>query len=104
MQPRHESASTCLRRCPQCSLLVVERFHWGRLVAYTRARACSTPERLRHLGLSPLLPLALFTRHGVRQLRKHRNLREFARAAPLMVAMLVPWSPGEAWGYATREP
>lgn len=93
-----------IRRDVRLLPMVAERFHWGRLFAYTRARECSAPERLKLVGMAPLLPAVLLARHGRLQLEKGNHVKEFAKAAPMMVSLLVPWSLGELWGYATKKP
>jgi len=80
-----------------------ERFDWGRLFAYTRARECTTLQRTGYALLSPALPLLLFVRHVRTQLHKRVRLGRFVLASPL-VLLLVSWALGEALGYLTGRP
>jgi hypothetical protein len=84
--------------------LVAERFAWGRLFAYTRARETSVGRRTILAALSPVLPLLLFGRHGLTQFRKRVTFRQFLRVSPIVLLLLVAWSAGEMTGYATGAP
>jgi hypothetical protein len=86
------------------SALIVERFAWGRIFAYTRAREMGVGKRLAFLCLTPLLPLLLFGRQLRLQFSKRVPLGTFVAASPYIVALLVAWSAGEAMGYLTAEP
>ena len=86
------------------SSLVVERFSWGRLFAYTRARESGLARRVLLATLTPLLPLVLLTRHARLQLTKRVRLRAFLLAAPAMLVLLTAWSLGEMAGYLTARP
>ncbi len=83
--------------------LVAERFAWGRLFAYTRARETGTVRRLALAALTPLLPALLLARHARLQISKRVRLRVFLQAAPAMLVLLTAWSFGEAIGYLTAE-
>lgn len=83
--------------------LVRERFDWGRLFAYTRAREVSRSRRLTLAVLSPLLPAVLFVRHAMNQVHKRAALGSFLVASPLVFLLLLSWSAGEMVGYLTGE-
>jgi hypothetical protein len=84
--------------------LLTERFAWGRVFAYTRAREVSRVKRVGFIALTPVLPLLLLSR----QIRQHRSSElgfgPFAAASPYLFLMFIAWSLGEALGYATAEP
>lgn len=84
--------------------LLSERFAWGRLFAYTRAREVGWPARAGLAILAPLLPALLLVRHGRLQAQKRVQLGRFVRAAPVVLVLLAAWSFGEAVGYATAKP
>jgi hypothetical protein len=84
--------------------LIRERFAWGRLFAYTRAREASPAARAALAAFAPLLPVLLLARHTRLQIGKRVRLGRFLRAAPIVLALLVAWSLGEAVGYITAEP
>ncbi|HEX7477005.1 MAG TPA: glycosyltransferase [Polyangiales bacterium] len=90
-----------VRRNRNLLTMVSERYHWGRLFAYTRVTHAGPLERLKYLFAAPLLPAVLFARHGRTQLTKKEHLVRFVMVAPLVGALLVPWSVGEMVGYAT---
>jgi hypothetical protein len=83
--------------------LVSERFAWGRLFAYTRAREASAAKRLALTLLAPWLPALLILRHLKLQAEK-KHLGQFLKASPAVLLLLAAWSLGEAAGYATAEP
>jgi hypothetical protein len=84
--------------------LVAERFAWGRLFAYTRARESGPGARLARALLAPVLPAALLARHARLQWHKRVSVGRFVRAAPAVFVLLTAWSAGEAIGYLTAEP
>lgn len=84
--------------------LIGERFAWGRLFAYTRARELGTAKRLALGLLAPLLPLLLLARHARLQLAKRLTFGRFLAASPLILVLLIAWSFGELIGYVTAEP
>jgi hypothetical protein len=86
------------------SRLLDERLAWGRLFAYTRAREARLPRRLAWAMLAPLLPALLLARHTRVQMAKRATFGAFLRAAPVVLALLMAWSAGEALGYLTAEP
>lgn len=83
--------------------LLAERYGWGRLFAYTRARETSLGRRVLLAVLTPLLPFILLVRHGRLQLAKRIQLRTFIAASPVVFLLLVAWSAGEAAGYLTAK-
>jgi hypothetical protein len=91
------------REALKLGALLRERFHWGRLFAYTRVRECGTARRIVLALASPLLPLALFVRTSATQLRKRTRLGRFLIAAPAVMLLLIAWSLGEAVGYVTGD-
>lgn len=90
-------------KTPYTSVISVlpERFQWGRLFGYIRARNVSPLARLKFIMAGPLLPLVLFKRHADAQARRGQTGR-FWRSAPVMIPLLIAWSAGEVWGYITR--
>jgi hypothetical protein len=84
--------------------LLQERFAWGRLFAYTRARELSVLPRLALAAAAPLLPLLLFARHARLQVVRRRTLGRFVRVSPRVFVLLVSWSWGEVAGYLTATP
>lgn len=78
-----------------------ERFHWGRLFGYTRARETGALRRVLLALLTPGLPLLLWLRLLRLQIRKHRTLGIFLRTSPALLLLLVSWSIGEAAAYVT---
>jgi hypothetical protein len=86
------------------SALVAERFAWGRLFAYTRAREHGVGKRMAFAALTPLLPVLLLIRHARLQLTKRVGTGRFLRASPAMFVLLAAWSAGELAGYLTAEP
>ena len=84
--------------------LLVERYHWGRLFAYTRAKEASLPARLSYAAATPLLPGVLLVRHLRSQADKPKNRVRFLKAAPVVAALLTSWCLGEASGYLTGRP
>ena len=92
-------------RTPYTSLARVlpERFHWGRLFGYVRAKTMGAPARLAHILFGPLIPFVLLFRHGRTQYGKG-NFTRFLRAAPMIAALLAGWTSGEVWGYITKRP
>lgn len=89
------------RRMLDLPTMIAERYHWGRLFAYTRVKHAPPFERLKFLAGSPLLPAMLLARHGRIQLDKRARFAQFLKVAPLVGTLLVPWSVGEAVGYVT---
>lgn len=81
-----------------------ERYDWGRLFAYTRARESTPGRRLLLAALSPVLPVVLFARHARTTLVRHGRARRFLRASPNVLLLLVAWSLGELVGYVTGRP
>jgi hypothetical protein len=90
-------------KTPYTSLLGVlpERFQWGRLFGYIRARNVTAGARLKFIAAGPVLPFVLFARHAAAQRGRGQGPR-FWRSAPLMLPLLMAWSAGEVWGYVTR--
>jgi hypothetical protein len=86
------------------SSLIAERFAWGRLFAYTRARESGATRRLALAALTPILPVLLLARHARIQITKRVRLRSFLLAAPAMLVLLTAWSLGEMTGYLTARP
>lgn len=91
------------RRDLKLGNLLSERFHWGRLFAYTRVRESAAGRRALLALASPFLPGVLFVRHMMTQLRKRARFARFVVAAPVVLLLLVAWSAGEAVGYITGD-
>ena len=84
--------------------LLGERWHWGRLFAYTRAREIGKLQRWLLAGLTPALPFVLWLRLLRLQIDRGRTLGRFLRLSPVVFVLLIAWSLGEAVGYGTRRP
>ena len=84
--------------------LLAERYHWGRLFAYTRARESGRARSLAYAALSPALPVLLFARLARHQWRKRRTMSRFLWAWPAVALLLAAWATGEMAGYVTGEP
>jgi hypothetical protein len=80
-----------------------ERFGWGRLFAYTRARETAMGKRLALAAFSPVLPCLLLFRLFRHQLTRKLPLAPFLAASPVILLLLAGWSAGEAAGYLTGE-
>lgn len=80
--------------------LIRERFAWGRVFAYTRARERSVGARLLYAMATPVLPALLYARQVARQV-KQPGFGTFLRATPAMLVLLTAWSLGEFAGYVT---
>ena len=92
------------RRSPQGIWNAVrERFAWGRLFGYIRAKQMSPLRRLALTLLGPVIPLRLLVRYARTQRRRGEGAR-FLRTAPLIGLLLIAWSAGEVGGYLTRRP
>jgi hypothetical protein len=83
--------------------LVRERFVWGRLFAYTRAREQPATNRVVHAALAPVLPMILFARIVGTQARR-ATLARFVAVSPVVCVLLTAWSVGEMVGYVTGRP
>jgi hypothetical protein len=84
--------------------LLRERFEWGRLFAYTRARELSLSNRAMLAALAPLLPAALILRHARLQLTNRRTLGRFVLVSPIVLLLVSVWCLGETVGYLTGKP
>ncbi|MCC6316257.1 MAG: hypothetical protein IT361_01105 [Gemmatimonadaceae bacterium] len=80
--------------------LARQRFHWGRLFGQVRAGDASVARRAALVLASPIVPFVLLLRHGRTQQRLG-NAPSYLRALPTVLAILVAWSAGEAWGAIT---
>ncbi len=84
--------------------LLGERFHWGRLFAYTRAREIGAAARIGRALTAVLLPPLLFARLVKGQLARKTKVGRFLAVSPLVATLLTVWSAGEALGYLTGRP
>lgn len=84
--------------------LLRERYHWGRLFAYTRAREANFPARMARAALAPLLPPVLFARLLRGRLDRRAHLGRFVLSSPLVLLLLCVWSLGEFVGYVSGRP
>jgi hypothetical protein len=80
-----------------------ERFHWGRLFGYVRAKHVGALQRLGFVLSGPVIPFVLFLRHR-RVQRSLGNGARFRAASRFMLPLLFAWTSGEVWGYVTRRP
>jgi hypothetical protein len=83
--------------------LLGERFHWGRLFGYARARHVGAAKRLVYTVTGPIIPFWLLVRHGATMAGKGQGGR-FLAAAPIIFMLLSAWTSGEVWGYITNRP
>jgi hypothetical protein len=83
--------------------LLAERFHWGRLFGYIRAREFPWSRRLVLVVAAPLIPFLLLARHFSVH-RRRGDAARFARAIPILGLFLATWTLGEAWGTLTGRP
>ncbi len=81
--------------------LLAERFGWGRLFAYTRAREIPPHRRLLLAALSPALPPLLWLRHLRGRTSRGRDTGRYLRAGAVVFLLLTAWSAGELMGYLT---
>ena len=81
-----------------------ERFAWGRLFAYTRARELPFARRVGLAVVAPLLPFLLLARHLRVQAGKPRTFGTFLKVSPMVLLLLTAWSVGETAGYVTARP
>jgi hypothetical protein len=93
-----------VRRRILVATLLRERYHWGRLFAYTRARESGPGRRLARAALTPLLPGVLYARLLKGRLERRGQLGRFLRVSPLILLLLGVWSVGEMVGYLTGRP
>jgi hypothetical protein len=84
--------------------LLGERYHWGRLFAYTRARESSFARRCGLAATAPLLPVLLLLRHARTQWKKRVRFGRYVAASPLVFALLAAWSFGEFVGTVKGTP
>ena len=84
--------------------LLRERFGWGRLFAYTRAREIPAGRRLMLAILSPALPPLLWWRHLRGRMQRGAGVDRYLRAGLAVFLLLTAWSAGEFLGYLTGEP
>lgn len=84
--------------------LLGERYHWGRLFAYTRARESSATRRILLAATAPLLPFLLLLRHARTQWTKRTRFGRYVAASPLVFALLAAWSFGEFVGTTKGTP
>ena len=80
--------------------LLPQRFDWGRLFGAIRGRTAGPAARLALVLRSPLVPLVLLARHGRVQFRRGEG-RQYCRAVPILLLLLVAWTLGETWGTIT---
>lgn len=83
--------------------MIAERFHWGRVYGQQRARGAAFGARLKWIISAPLVPLALYGRHLMRQRRLKRHVGKYLAATPYILLLLVFWSIGETVGYLERD-
>ncbi len=91
------------RRPAPLGQILGERFGWGRLFGYLRARTLSGPRRLALAAAAPVIPLVVLARHARVQQRRGETGR-LLRGLPLLLLLLTAWSVGEAWGTLTGRP
>jgi hypothetical protein len=84
--------------------LLRERVAWGRLFAYTRVREQSAGAGRWLALLTPMLPILLLLRHARVQMAKRVQFRNFLKASPAVLVLLMAWSIGEFVGYMTGTP
>lgn len=83
------------------SVLLSERFHWGRLFGAIHGRTLSAPTRATRVLGAPLVPFVLWLRHARAHAAAGRLGRVIA-ATPQMLVLLAAWTLGETTGVFTR--
>jgi hypothetical protein len=83
--------------------VLAERFAWGRLFGYIRARQMTLGKRILLSLAGPAVPPVLWLRHGRMRARKGRLGRYF-RALPHVMLLTTAWTAGEVWGAFTGRP
>lgn len=81
-----------------------QRLLHGREFGSSRVRGKGAGERLVRLFLSPLIPLVFLTKIAGCVAKSRRDLGAFVYSLPLLVAFVVVWALGEAWGYLAPIP
>lgn len=84
-------------------VLIIERFHWGRLFGYIRGQKVGRARGLLLVAGAPLVPLIVLMRHARVHVRRGDGWR-FVQAAPAVLTFLVAWAVGEAFGTLTGKP
>jgi hypothetical protein len=79
------------------SLFLRQRFVYSRYFAGIRFKSSGWPMRLAAAAATAVLPPILFVRM-VSAARAKRLTREFVRAVPSLIPMILVWSAGEAYG------
>ena len=83
--------------------VLAERFAWGRLFGYIRARQMTLPKRILLTLAAPAVPPVLWIRHG-RMLARKGQLGRYLAALPHVMLLTTAWTLGEAWGTLTGRP
>lgn len=76
-----------------------QRLHHGRQFGATRVREASAALRMIRIVSSPLIPAVLLAKVFARVLRSRRDLAPFFLSLPVLLAFVLAWTAGEAWGY-----
>ena len=82
---------------------LVQRYYFGRSFAAMRVAAAPVRTRLFYSTIALLLPPLFLLRYVRHVAGKHRFLREFLRASPLLLIFACAWSVGEFLGYTAGD-
>ena len=83
--------------------VLAERFAWGRLFGYIRAKEMTLSKRILLALAGPAVPPVLWLRHG-RMLAHRGKLGRYVRALPHVMLLTIAWTAGEVWGTLTGRP
>jgi len=76
-----------------------QRFQHGRQFGQSRFQGRPAFLRMAGVALAPLIPLVFLTKIVRNVVRSGRDKGPFVASSPVLVAFLLAWSLGEAWGY-----
>ena len=91
------------RRPAPFTRLLGERYHWGRLFGYIRAREMPAGARLLRALAAPLVPFVVLARHAAVWRRRGETAR-FVLALPILLLFVAAWTLGETIGTLTGRP
>lgn len=83
--------------------VLAERFAWGRLFGYIRAKQMTLPKRIALTLAGPAVPPVLWLRHG-RMLARKGQLGRYLTALSHVMLLTTAWTLGEVWGTLTGRP
>ena len=90
-----------LQGTPGLAAFLVQRLRHGIEFGSWRAMEFSSFRRIAAILLSPLIPVVFFAKIVARVVRLQRHGLQFLLATPLLMALILAWSAGEAIGYVS---